>query len=158
MKVYQCDQLNSLLDQTYKTIAEKESNKISSNSHLNVTNAELHMIEAIAAFGKNGCTVTELANRLSNALPSVTVGVNKLLRKGFVCKSRAEEDKRELRITLTPRGNKLNTVHLYLHHRISREIAKSFTPEEQEILIRGLTRINEFFRKELYSGTWLGRG
>lgn len=48
MKEYACDKLNSLLDETYKTIAEKEISKVNRNSHLNLTNSELHFIEAIA--------------------------------------------------------------------------------------------------------------
>lgn len=49
-KEYACDKLNSLLDETYKTIAEKEISKVNRNSHLNLTNSELHFIEAVPVF------------------------------------------------------------------------------------------------------------
>ncbi len=160
MKEYACDKLNSLLDETYKTIAEKEISKVNRNSHLNLTNSELHFIEAIAQCcsenkektGDYSCTITQVAERQSITLPSCTVAAKKLERKGYVEKTKAAEDKRETRVKLTRQGEKINTVHLYIHHRISREVSKYFTQEEQEIIIRGLEKINEFFKKELYTG------
>lgn len=148
-----CEKLNKLIDETYKTIAEKEESKVRSNAHLNITNSELHLMEKISSFGEEGCTITMLAHSLSCALSSVTVAVNKLVKKGYVIKERCPTDKRELRVSFSKQGNKINTVHLYIHKRIGRGIAKSFTEEEQEILIRGLERIIEIFKNDLlYTG------
>lgn len=148
-----CEKLNRLLDETYKTIAEKEESKVRNNAHLNITNSELHLMEKIASHGDEGCSITVLAHSLSCALPSVTVAVNKLVQKGYVIKERNPKDKRELRVSLSKQGRKINTVHLYIHKRISRGLAKSFTEEEQEILIRGLERIIEIFKNDLlYTG------
>ena len=80
------------------------------------------------------------------------MAAKKLEKKGYVEKTKATDDKRETRVRLTRQGEKINTVHLYIHHRISREVSKCFTKEEQEIIIRGLEKINEFFKKELYTG------
>lgn len=160
MKEYACDRLNSLLDETYKTIAEKEISKVNRNSHLNLTNSELHFIEAIAqcckenleSTGENSCSLTQVAEKQSITLPSCTVAVKKLEKKGYLEKTKSADDKRETKIKLTRQGEKINTVHLYIHHRISREVSKCFTKEEQDIIIRGLEKINEFFKKELYTG------
>ena len=149
---FTCEKLNMLLDETYKTIADKEEKKVKKNSHLNITNSELHLMEEIARQGDEGCTITALAHALSCALPSVTVAVNKLERKGYVKKERCADDRRALRVSLTDRGNKVNDVHLYIHKRISREIVKNFNEEERVILIRGLEKIIEFFKNELYNG------
>ena len=149
---YTCERLNALLDETYKTIADKEEKKVKKNSHLNITNSELHLMEEIARHGEDGCTITALAHSLSCALPSITVAVNKLERKGYVMKKRCPEDRRAVKVSLTKQGNKVNDVHLYIHRRISREIAKNFNEEERIILIRGLEKIIAFFKNELYNG------
>ena len=89
MKEYACDKLNSLLDETYKTIAEKEISKVNRNSHLNLTNSELHFIEAIAQCcsenkektGDYSCTITQVAERQSITLPSCTVAAKKLRKQ-----------------------------------------------------------------------------
>ncbi len=151
-QIQNCDRINKLLDETYKTIAEKEENKVKKNAHLNLTNGELHLMEEIGRHEEGGCTITVLAHSLSYALPSITVAVNKLEKKGYVNKARSPQDKRELRVSLTKRGEKINTVHQYIHRRISRGIANSFTEKEQEILIRGLEKIIELFKNDLYTG------
>lgn len=149
---FTCDRLNALLDETYKTIADKEEKKVRRNAHLNITNSELHLMEEISRQGTDGCTITALAHALSCALPSITVAVNKLERKGYVMKERSPEDRRALKVSLTKQGNKVNAVHQYIHKRISRDIAKNFNEEERVILIRGLEKIIEFFKNELYNG------
>lgn len=145
------EKLNLLIAQAYRTINLMEGAKIKRNSHIDVTNSELHIMEEISKY-PYGATITQLAKSMSCTLPTMTVAVKKLVKKGYAIKVKSPDDKRELRVYLTKTGGKLNTVHLYIHRRIARQLANSFTDEEQDVLIRGLEKIVELFSYEMYRG------
>ncbi len=71
------------------------------------------------------------------------------MKKGYVTKRKSEEDKRMVYVTLTKMGKKVDNVHRYIHLKITREIAKDLEPDEQDALLRGLMKINSFFRQYL---------
>ncbi|MFR1519478.1 MAG: MarR family winged helix-turn-helix transcriptional regulator [Eubacterium sp.] len=141
-----CDELNVLLTKTYKNIHDMEEEKVRRNKHLQLSISELHLLEAVGDYSDaGGATITELANDQGYTLPAITIAINGLERKGYVCKIRDEADKRSVRVRLTEQGRKINRVHQYIHKKLVREVAKEFNEEEMEVLIRGLVKVNDFF-------------
>ena len=68
---------------------------------------EMHMLEAVGKGERtNTETISEIAEDLGITLPSVTVAINKLVKKGYVEKLRGEEDGRIVYVTLTKQGKK----------------------------------------------------
>ena len=61
---------------------------------------QFRYLDAIHALGKP--TVSQLADRLNIAKPSVTTGLNKLAALGYVVKTQSDDDKRVWRVALTP--------------------------------------------------------
>ena len=78
-------------------------------------------------------------------LSAITIAINGLEKKGYVCKIRDEADKRIVHVKLTGQGNKIDRVHKYIHKKLVREVAKEFNDEEMAVLIRGLVKVNDFF-------------
>lgn len=141
--------LNHLLIDTYGVIQQVEEWKVNKNGHLNLTISELHLMETVGKYGEEGGTISDIANDLSFTLPTITVAINKLVKKGYVEKRKSDEDKRMVYVSLTKQGRKIDNVHRYIHLKMTREIAKELEQEEQEALLRGLKKVNEFFRKSL---------
>lgn len=141
--------LNHLLIDTYDVIQQVEEWKVKKNSHLNVTISELHLMEAVGAYGDGGASISDIANDLSFTLPTITVAINKLVKKAYVEKRRCVEDKRVVYVTLTKMGKKIDNVHRYIHLKITREIAKELEEDEKDVLLRGLGKVNAFFRRSL---------
>ena len=52
--------------------------------------SELHLIESVGKADAKGRTVSDIAADLEVAIPSVTVAINKLQNRGYLCKSRDE--------------------------------------------------------------------
>jgi DNA-binding MarR family transcriptional regulator len=77
--------------------------------------------------------IRELANRMQIRHHSAVELVNRLEAGGFVHRTRAREDRREVLLALTPRGEKVLT-ELALHHR---EELRGAGPE----LVKALRRI-----------------
>lgn len=141
-----CDELNELLTKTYKNINDMEEDKVKKNKHLNLSISELHLMEKAAAYDKEGgATITELANAMNYTLSAITIAINGLEKKGYVAKIKDQEDKRSVRVKLTEYGLKVDRVHKYIHKKLVRELADEFNEEEFLVLIRGLTKVNNFF-------------
>lgn len=143
-----CEELNILLSRTYKILNELEEKKIKKNRHLNVSISELHLMEVISEYmDSGGATVTELANSQKYTLPAATIAINGLIKKGYVEKLQDVEDKRSVKIILTPQGDKINEVHKYIHRKLVRDIVKEFDEEEMKVFVRGFTKVYNFFEK-----------
>ena len=87
----------------------------------------------------------EIAEALGVTVPTVTVCVNKLVKKGYVTKNRSERDARIAIIELTPEGKKMNRLHRFFHEQMLLSIRGEFNDEELDCLLRCVKRLNTFF-------------
>ena len=78
-------------------------------------------VGVIGKYGDEGASISDIANDLSFTLPTITVAINKLVKKGYVTKRKSEEDKRMVYVTLTKMGKKVDNVHRYIHLKITRK-------------------------------------
>jgi DNA-binding MarR family transcriptional regulator len=74
--------LNNMLMQVYHNIVRVEEEFLQKNKRINLTIREMHLIECVGEDKENGKTVSEIAEFLKIAKPSVTVAVGKLEKKG----------------------------------------------------------------------------
>src|SRR5665648_137348 len=99
-------ELNDLLVETFWTILKVEEQMLQSGSGGDLSLSELHVIGSVGKSGKAGRTISEIALDLDVALPSVTVQINKLQKKGYVEKHKNETDGRVVYAKLTKQGQK----------------------------------------------------
>ncbi len=141
-------QLNELLVETFNTILKAEELALKQKSELDLSISELHLIEAIEKTG-GGRTIGAIAGELSITLPSVTVAINKLVKKGYVEKVRSKEDGREVLATLTEKGVSINDYHRSFHTHMVSVVTGNLDKSEQETLFKAISRLNKFFKKTL---------
>lgn len=136
--------LNELLVSAYNGVNKVEDQALKkTGANLSIT--EFHILESINKNGEEGRTIGDIAQDLSVTMPTVTVAVSKLEKKGYVLKSRGKKDGRHVYITLTKQGNRMNMAHRYFHKLMIRELFMILTDEEVDILIRTLEKLNHFF-------------
>ncbi|MDD4773721.1 MAG: MarR family transcriptional regulator [Eubacteriales bacterium] len=136
--------LNELLVSAYNGVNKVEDQALKkTGANLSIT--EFHILESINKNGEEGRTIGDIAQDLSVTMPTVTVAVSKLEKKGYVLKSRGKKDGRHVYITLTKQGNRMNMAHRYFHKLMIRELFMILTDEEVDILIRTLEKLNRFF-------------
>ncbi len=140
--------LNAMLVETYRQIMRIEENAVANDSKIDLSIGEMHMLESV---GKNGggCTISDIAQDQFITLPSVTVAINKLVKKGYVEKKRAPHDGRHVIVELTRRGRKVNAGHQYFHENMVRNLIADFSEEETKSLIKGIDKLNKFFTYKL---------
>jgi DNA-binding MarR family transcriptional regulator len=136
--------LNELLMDTFDTILKYESQSLKRLVGDSITIAEAHMIAYIA--GQDGqATVSQIAADRRLAVPTITVAVKKLERKGYVVKVPWPHDGRRSYVRLTEEGERVNRAHSLLHQAMVRNISDHFQPQEKAVLLSAITKLNVFF-------------
>jgi len=142
-------ELNGLLSDAFWSVLKIEEQAANMAAQGDLTISELHMLEAVSRGEEQGRSISALAADLKITLSSVTIAVNKLLKKGYVEKIRSEQDGRQVLVKLTKLGRKVNAGHLYFHENMVRNVSEGMSEEEKEILVRAMKNLNRFFKRKL---------
>ncbi len=141
------EELNTLLVDTFDAIMRVEEKNLKHVGNGKLSIAEFHTLECIGQ-GEECCrAVGEIAEALGVTVPTVTVCVNKLVKKGYVTKTRSEKDARIAIIELTPEGRKMNRLHRFFHEQMILSIRSELNDEEMECLTRCVRKLNAFFEE-----------
>jgi Transcriptional regulators len=139
--------LNKLFTETYNNIGKYEENTLKNSASENLSLGEYHMIECIGSGeSENGRTIGDIAQYMDVTLPTVTVAINKLEKKGYVTKHKSAFDGRVVYIRLTRQGKKMDAAHRYFHKHMVRIVGHQFNDGELEILIKCMSIINDMFK------------
>lgn len=136
--------LNEVLVGLFRDIITIEERAIKTGDYKELTVNDMHVIEAIdTQEPKNMSTV---AKALSVTTGTLTISVNGLVKKGYVNRTRSEEDRRVVLISLTEKGRRAFAQHQQFHQQMIDAIVDGLTEEEQLVLERALRNTNRFFR------------
>jgi len=104
-----------------------------------LTPQETHTISLV---GKLDCPrMSELARRGHVTLGTMTVMINKLVKKGFVRRMRDDSDRRVVRVSLTARGRKADAVHDQFHKDMIDRVLSALTKTEQRQMAKLIKKI-----------------
>ncbi|WP_143322090.1 MarR family transcriptional regulator [Clostridium sp. HBUAS56010] len=136
--------LNEVLVRLFRDIMDIEQQAIITQEFKNITNNDMHVIEAIGiGEPKNMSTI---ARELSVTVGTLTIAMNSLVKKGYVIRERGKEDRRVVYISLSERGKQAYEHHAKFHQEMIEGIIKSLGKDEIEVLIKALTNLNQWFR------------
>lgn len=138
--------LNELLVTIFNDILEIEQTALQQGVLNDLSVTEIHTIEAIGMYRPR--TMTEVANDLNITVGTLTTAITKLVKKEYVERSRGEEDRRSVMIALTRKGKLAYRVHEKFHQDMINETINGLTNEEEEVLIRSLEKVNNFFKSK----------
>ncbi len=143
-------ELNDLLVNTFHSIMKLEEQSLDRIAK-GITLNEMHMLEAVAGGKDNGRSISDIAAELDITLPSVTMAVNKLVRKGLVMKHKGEDDKRVVMVKLSPEGRRAEVAHRFFHRYMVQSITRDMTDAEEAALLRGLRKLRAFFDNQQHA-------
>lgn len=143
------EQLNEVIVDTYRSILRVEENILKRSDQTDLSISEIHMLEAVGKGKDRRRTISELAEVLNITLPSVTVAINKLMKKGYVEKVRDEEDGRIVYVSLTRQGRRIDSAHRYFHESMVRSIIRDMTESEMQALYKGVMKLDTFLKEQL---------
>ena len=140
--------INDILVHLFNEIWELEKEAIITEEFKDITNNDMHIIEAIG-LGEDS-TMSVVAKKLKITAGSLTTAVNSLVNKKYVTRLRGEEDRRVVYIRLTEKGKRAYRHHEEFHRQMTNAVIDRLGEEEIPILIKTLENLAEFFRG--YSG------
>ncbi|MDR0490533.1 MAG: MarR family transcriptional regulator [Oscillospiraceae bacterium] len=141
--------LNDILVACFNNILRVEEEYLQKGMGHGLTIREMHMIEYIGKAGDEGRTLSEIADFLGVARPSVTVSARKLEGKGFLIKEGSVQDGRVVHVRLSREGRKVYMQHMRFHTLMTRELEDGLDDEEKKVLIRGIEKLDRFFSKSI---------
>lgn len=140
--------LNAVFVDTFRLILKVEEKSIKNTEKINLSISEMHLIEVVGK-REEGRSVSEIAAALGVTLPSVTVAINKLVKKGYVRKGKNARDGRAVAVSLTRAGKKMHSVHRHFHEQMARRATEGFSEQEKIILIDGIEKVNAFLKQKI---------
>ena len=143
------DTLNSMLVSVFNKILRYEEEFLQNGLAKGMTIREMHLIEYVGKAGAEGRTLSEIADFLEVARPSVTVAVRKLEGKGLLTKSGWAPDGRVVRVALTRDGRKIHMHHMRFHALLVSELEGCFSEDEKAVLNNALSKLDDFFSRRI---------
>ena len=138
------DTINDVLVNLFNEILKLEEEAIITDEFKDITNNDMHIIEAVGLSGEN--TMSVVAKKLGITAGSLTTSVNSLVNKKYVTRQRSDEDRRVVFLKLTDKGKRAYEHHREYHSQMTEAVISRLDEEEVPVLIKSLTGLSEFFR------------
>ena len=137
--------LNDVLVNLFRDIMELEEQAIITQEYQDITNNDMHVIEAIGVGEpKNMSTIAKL---LSVTGGTLTIAMNSLVKKGYVIRERGKEDRRVVYISLSEKGLRAYRHHEEFHRQMIEAVLENLTEDETESLVKALAKLERWFRR-----------
>jgi DNA-binding MarR family transcriptional regulator len=104
----------------------------------------MHIIEKIGQ--SKEIRMSDLAKAIRVTLGTVTVSINRLVKKGYIERSHIVNDRRVVLIKLTSKGTAVFRLHEIFHKKMVEEIVLGLTPYEEGILAKALGNLANYFK------------
>lgn len=134
--------LSCLVMELYNDIRTIEENALKKGHFSNVSLTEIHTVEAIGMYETR--SMSEVAKILGITTGTLTVAVNKLVKKQYVQRIKSDRDRRVVLLKLTKEGRLLYRVHQKFHIDLIRASVEGVSEEERETLERALERLHAY--------------
>lgn len=137
-------EINKMLVEVYDDVNHIEEYQIKQGAFNDLSITEIHTIEAVGLYGTK--TMSEIAAELEITMGTLTTAVDKLIRKGYLERSRSITDRRIVNVGLTNRGKLAYRIHEKFHLDMVKSVMSDFSEEEEEILLTALRKLNRHLK------------
>lgn len=140
---------NELLVKIFNHILQIEDKILKNGEFKDLSAREMHILESISKT-YNG-TMSEISKDLYITVGTLTIAVDKLIKKGYVLRRRIEEDRRVVIVELTEKGIRATKEHKDFHKEMISSMFEGIDEEDKKVLILGLGKLDKYFeeKKEL---------
>ena len=135
--------INNVLVSLINEIWELEEKAIITDEFRDLTNNDMHVIEAIGT--GDGRNMSSIARKLNITVGSLTTAMNGLVNKKYVERSRSEEDRRVVYVKLTQKGIRAYKHHEDYHRQMTQAVMDKLDEKEMPVLLKTLDALSEVF-------------
>ena len=137
--------INDVLVNLINEIWELEEKAIITEEFKDLTNNDMHVIEAIGL--GEGRNMSSIAKKLNITVGTLTTAVNSLVNKKYAVRRRSEEDRRVVFVSLTEKGERAYRHHEDYHRQMTRAILEKLEAEELPVLVKTLDALDRVFHR-----------
>ncbi|WP_430612218.1 fatty acid biosynthesis transcriptional regulator FabT [Enterococcus sp. DIV0876] len=137
--------VNDYLVSVFNDILVIEESELKKSQFKDLSITEMHTIEAIGMYKKK--TTTEVAKELSITVGTLTIAINRLVKKDYVERIRSEDDRRVVKLALTRKGKLLFRVHQHFHREMVKGVLSQMNDEEEKALLKALKNLHTFLQE-----------
>lgn len=142
MDIY--ESLNSILVTLFNDIMNIEEKALITDEFKDISVTDMHIIEAIGIGEPK--TMGTISKALGVTMGTLTVGINGLVKKGYVIRTRGEKDRRIVYASLTDKGIAAYNHHKKFHKNMINYITEDLSESEAIALTKTFTRLEEYFK------------
>ena len=144
--------VNNILVRLFKDILDIEERALITSEYKDISVNDMHIMEAIGIQeSKNMSTV---AKTMSVTVGTLTIAINHLVKKGYVERTRSEEDRRVVLVSLSEKGEKAYLHHKIFHEKMVMAVLDSLNPQETKDLTKALLKLHLLFVSEFTAAEW----
>ena len=141
------EMLNEVLVHLFQDLMDIEGKYLINDEFSDMTNNDMHIVEAIGL--GEAKRSSQVARLMSVTTGTLTRAVDGLVEHGYVMRTRSDQDKRVVYLTLTERGKAAFEHHKKFHENMIDKAKETLTEEELGILLRVLNHLNDYWGKEM---------
>lgn len=131
----------------FEKVLVAEEKSLQKDYFKNLSLAEMHALDAIGPYESR--TMTETAQILDITVGTLTVAVDRLVKKGYVERCRDEKDRRVVRISLTREGKLAARMHGKFHKVLAKHILEPYDEQEQDMLLGLVTDVEDYLNTQV---------
>ncbi|MFD1484819.1 MarR family winged helix-turn-helix transcriptional regulator [Lacticaseibacillus baoqingensis] len=138
--------INTKLEKVYRDILRIEETELQKSQFRDLSITEMHTIDAIGLHQKP--TSSAVAARLHVTQGTLTVGIKQLVRKGYVDREHADDDKRIVNLLLTRKGRLMYRAHQAFHQQMVDRFVQGFNEDEIHLIEHALDNLMAFIAEQ----------
>ena len=122
--------VNNILVRLFKDILDIEERALITSEYKDISVNDMHIMESIDI--KETKNISLMAK-------------NHLVKNGYVERTRSEEDRRVVLVSLSEKGEKAYLHHKIFHEKMVMAVLDSLNPQETKDLTKALLKLQRFF-------------
>lgn len=135
-------EINDALYHAYYGIQRIEEEELKKSRFNDLTPKELHALDAITMYEHP--TTSQVAEKLHLTRATMTVTVDRLVRKGYVERIRGQQDRRVVHLKLTMRGRVVCRAYHAYHNRMVKSFLQNLDENELQNIYHAFKNLDEF--------------
>lgn len=143
--------ISAQLIDIFENVMKMEQETINRESHERLSMTEIHTIAAAGM--EELSSMSEIAGKLHVTVGTLTVGMNNLVKKGYVERYKSEKDRRIVKVGLTKKGKEIYRIHEAFHHKLGAALIKGMTEAEKEIVRNAVANLGDLSAGN--AGIWI---
>ncbi|WP_142558233.1 fatty acid biosynthesis transcriptional regulator FabT [Streptococcus mitis] len=134
--------INEYLTSIFNNVLVIEEVSLRGSRFKDISIKEMHTVDVIGNF--SDVTPSFVSKELMVTLGTVTTCLNNLERKGYIERIRSDQDRRVVYLHLTKKGRLVHRLHRRFHKAMVEKIIDGMSPEEINVMGKGLTNLYQF--------------